>query len=92
MAKLSKKMSANVGKQMEDVVSGMTGTATAVIMYMNGCVQYKLCPKALKDGVAVDGKWFDAEQLSISDSKKSVKAKAKPTGGPPPSSEPIFGQ
>lgn len=81
-----------LGKQIKDTVTGMTGTAVSMIKYMNGCVQYSIQPRELKDGLPIEAKWFDIEQIEIVKDERVVKAKKKPVGGPSPANTPTFGR
>ncbi len=81
-----------LGKQVEDTVTGLRGTAIARLVYMNGCVQYQIQPKIVVDGVPVEPKWYDNEQVKLVSKRKAVKNKRTPPGGPPPSSVPHKGK
>lgn len=79
-----------LGKKVKDKVTGLLGIATQKIIYMNGCIQYSIQPKKIVDGVPVDAKWYDEEQVELVNKKKTVKV--RPGGGPPPSSVPHRGR
>ena len=81
-----------LGKKVKCKVTGCTGIAISKIEYMNGCIQYHVQPKELKDWIPVDAKWFDDQQLEIVDAERVVKAKKGTPGGPPPLSTPVFGK
>jgi len=81
-----------LGLKIKCKITGMTGTAIARIEYINGCVQYQIQPKKLKDGVPVEAKWFDEEQLEAVVATRKVRAKRRRTGGPPPTSVPHRGR
>jgi hypothetical protein len=72
-----------LGKKVRDTVTGLRGTVIAEITYMNGCVQYQIQPKAVKDGVPAKATWFDKEQVEL-----WPKPKKHGIGGPPPSNPP----
>lgn len=79
-----------LGKKVKDSVTGLTGIATARIEYMNGCVQYMIQPKVVKDGVPAKAEWYDAQQVKLVATKRVVKKGN--TGGSPPRSVPHFGR
>lgn len=68
-----------LGSQVEDIVSGFEGIATARVEYLNGCIQYCVTPRS-KDGSKSESIYFDHGQLIITGDGISVK-KAD-TGGP----------
>ena len=79
-----------LGDQVRDMVTGFTGTATARIVFLNGCVRYCITPKVDKDGKIQEGIYIDVEQLEII-SKPSTQRQSRPSGGgdnPPPRSVP----
>lgn len=73
-----------LGKKVKDTVTGITGTAVTKIIYMNGCVQYAIQPKKVVNGVPAEAKWYDEDQVVLMPTKKTIKPKRKPTGGPSP--------
>ena len=86
-----------LGKIVKDTVTGLKGTAVEKIEYLNGCIQYKIQPKMVKDGVPVKALWYDLQQLELVKPKKKVVKRrtlrsgrelSLKTGGPPPSSTP----
>ncbi len=83
----------NLGDIVKDKVTGLEGTAVAKIIYMNGCIQYEVQPKKLKDGIIVKSAWIDGGQLITKKEARKEGGKEKPPGGsghvPPPSSHPI---
>ena len=82
-----------LGKQVEDTVTGLRGTAIARLVYMNGCVQYQIQPKIVVDGVPVEPKWYDEQQVRLA--PKIVKKKkyvGGGGGGPPPKTTPHLGK
>ena len=56
----------NLGKKAKDMVSGMEGTLTSKVVYLNGCTQYGLTP-AWKGGDSKypESTWIDEGQLEI---------------------------
>lgn len=81
-----------LGKQVEDTVTGLKGTAIARITFMNGCVQYQIQPKTVVDGVPAEAKWYDDEQVRLVNKRKVTKKKRIGAGGPPPKSTPHKGK
>ena len=71
-----------LGKIVKCIITGLKGTATARIEYINGCVQYQVQPRVVKDGVPAVSRWYDQEQLVVVGPKIAIKP--KPGGGPPP--------
>jgi hypothetical protein len=51
-------------KQAKDKVTGFAGMIIGLCKYTTGCTQYFLQPQ-IKDGVWVEGKWFDDNRLEI---------------------------
>lgn len=54
-----------LGKPLRCKITGFEGIATAVVEYLNGCVQYCLKPRVGKDGKMPDGEFIDAQQLQV---------------------------
>jgi hypothetical protein len=73
-------MEIKLGSQVEDLVSGFTGIATARIEYLNGCTQYCIAPRAV-DNKIVENQYFDHAQLKVI-AEGSVKVDPYDTGGP----------
>lgn len=72
----------NLGDQVKDTITGLEGTAVAKIFYMNGCIQYEVQPKGLKDGTIIKSVWVDEGQLIVKKKKAKIKkVKEKPPGG-----------
>lgn len=69
-----------LGNTVRDKVTGFTGTATARVEYLHGCVQYGVTPRVGSDGKAVDTCYYDAPRLEYVDD--GVKVKARASGGP----------
>ena len=69
------------GQKARDIVTGFTGTITARVEYLNGCIQYCLSPQTDKNGNMAKDEYLDEGQIEIlPEPKKEVKAKS--TGGP----------
>ena len=93
-----------LGDMVKDQVSGFKGIVTAQIVYITGCVQYKVQPSnglGLKSRLGVDGKvlepeWFDEAQLDAEEIATSIAhanarimgAMGGPFGGEPSSQHP----
>ena len=70
-----------LGDLAKDVVSGMVGVVVAEYRYLNGCVQFNVQPRKLKDAMPVASVTFDVGQLQLV--KKGVcRALVADTGGP----------
>lgn len=66
-----------VGDLVKDQVSGIEGVLTGRAIWLNGCVQFLLRPKAGKgDNKFPDGIWMDGHQLKV------LKAQVVPFKGP----------
>ncbi len=66
-------MSIELGSIAKDQVSGFEGMVTAQIIYVTGCVQYKLDPVgAMVEGKPIDGQWFDEARLDPVALKDSI--------------------
>lgn len=65
-----------LGDRVKDKVSGLQGIVTGRAMWLNGCVQFLMRPKALPDNKFPEGVWLDGVQLTI------VQAGAVPFMGP----------
>ncbi len=70
-----------LGDLARDEVSGMQGIAIAEYRYLNGCVQFNLQPRKLKDAMPVASVTFDVGQLRVV-KKRVCKAHEFATGGP----------
>ncbi len=83
-----------VGDKVKDKITGFTGIATSMAVYLNGCVQFCVAPPIDSNGKSADREYIDHEYLEIIE-KQVVKLvptpynssipvkKAKPTGGDP---------
>lgn len=70
-----------IGDTVKDTITDLEGTAVAKIIYMNGCIQYEVQPKKLKDGLIVKSAWVDEGQLIVKKKAEIKKDKEKPPGG-----------
>ena len=73
-----------LGKLVQDKVTGMEGIATGLCVYMNGCTQYLVEPKVDKEGKKVKGEWVDAVQINVLGKglSKDVQVDASISDGP----------
>lgn len=62
-----------LGSRLRDVVTGFEGTATAVVKYLNGCVQYCIVPKVKEDGNMPNGEYIDVDRLEFVSEKQSIR-------------------
>lgn len=72
-----------LGQMAKDRITGFEGYVEATIEYANGCIQYKLISKEIKDGKEEVSIWFDVQRLT------TVAKKSKRPGGPF-KGEPVF--
>ena len=70
-----------LGQKVRDKVTGFEGIATAKVIYLNGCVQFCVKPKAV-DGKMREGEYIDDGQLEVMGN--GVTIKNEPNGGPMP--------
>lgn len=54
-----------LGNEVEDKVTGMTGIATGRVEYLTGCNQYLVTPKVGENNNYVEPKWFDEGRLKV---------------------------
>ena len=52
-----------LGDKVEDTITDFKGTAIAKAIYLNGCIQYLVQPKELKDKEIIKSEWIDEGQL-----------------------------
>ena len=83
-----------LGDEVEDVITGFKGIATAKIEYIYGCVQFQVTPPYNKEkGEHPKKDWIDVQQLVIIKkgaevaAKKKVEKKAKKLAMPPSGGE-----
>lgn len=69
-----------LGSEVQCIITGYKGIATARLEYINGCIQYCVKPKAGKDGKMPDPEYIDVQQLKVTG--KGLSLTSKPTGGP----------
>ena len=72
-----------LGDKVRDVVTEFEGAITARLEYLNGCLQYQVKSKHMKDGLPVDALWVDEEQLeSCGEALSLPGAPVTVSGGP----------
>lgn len=62
----------NLGRHGRDVITGFEGTITSLHVYLTGCNQYGIQPKAKADGSVGDTMYFDETRVEISGEKASL--------------------
>lgn len=70
-----------LGNAVKDKITGFTGIATAVTVWLTGCTRYAVQPRKLKDGKVEEPVWFDQDQLDVIG--RGVDVTVKTPGGPP---------
>ena len=51
------------GEQVEDALTGFTGTVTGFTTFITGCDQHLVTPRCKDDGSDIDAKWLDVSRL-----------------------------
>ena len=54
-----------LGKKGKDKITGFSGVMTARVEYLTGCNRYHIQPTELKDGIPIDGIYFDEAQIEV---------------------------
>ncbi len=70
-----------LGDEVKDSISGFIGIASAVHVYLDGCVRISVQPKVRKDGKLPENQAFDEPRLVVL-KKNSVKKGRDDVGGP----------
>lgn len=70
-----------LGDEVQDLITGFQGIATARIIYITGCVRYEVTPEGLEKGNMIEPQWVDERTLKVI-RKAKVKIKEKPLSGP----------
>jgi len=70
-----------IGDKVKDTITGLEGMAVAKIIYMNGCIQYEIQPKGLKDGKIIKSAWIDEGQLIVKKEARKKGDKEEIPGG-----------
>lgn len=73
------------GMKVVDVLTGFSGTITAVVEYLNGCIRYQVQPPISDKGEYRESVIIDEEQLELVEDKKEAlpKKKDRPGGDRP---------
>lgn len=73
-----------LGEKVRDKISGVEGVAVSRTQFLNGCIQYGVCPKAKKGATEIPIWNIDQQQLEVVEKKgkKLVIKKKRPLGGP----------
>jgi hypothetical protein len=61
-----------LGATYRDCITGFEGVATGYVVYITGCNQALLVPRA-KDGALVEAQWFDEQRLANVPEAKIIK-------------------
>lgn len=54
-----------LGKRAKDKITGFEGIITSSVKYLTGCNRYHLQPTNLKEGIPIEGIYFDEAQVEI---------------------------
>lgn len=54
-----------LGDEVKDAVTGFTGIATSITIYLNGCRRIQIAPPADATNKYQDERWLDEPQLEI---------------------------
>ena len=60
----------DLGKIGKDVITGFSGTITAVACYITGCDQYCITADAKDNYTEVLSGWYDVNRVELSDHKE----------------------
>ena len=72
-----------LGQKVKDQVTGFTGIATAMVVYLNNCVQYNVQPPCGVDGKMPSGEYIDEGQLEVvNEGIHCVAQESNGSGGP----------
>ena len=52
-----------LGERVVDTVTNLKGMAIAKAVYLNGCIQYLVQPRGLKEEEIIKSEWIDEGQL-----------------------------
>lgn len=73
----------NLNDSVRDKVTGFSGIILGRTEYATGCIQYGVCPTAMKkDGTFPDWQWLDESRLEVIKGKSVGRLYRK--GGPHP--------
>ena len=71
-----------LGDKVRCKISGFTGTATARMEFLNGCIQYEVAPRIGKENKIPDTVFIDEQSLEVVLAKKKKKIKKEKTVDP----------
>lgn len=69
-----------LGDRVQDVVTGLKGIVMTRAEHVYGCNRYWVQPEEVKDGKAVEGQWWDEDQLKLV--RRGVVAASVPEAPP----------
>jgi len=73
-----------LGDKVTDTITDFKGIVTAKAIYLNGCVQFQVQPKGLKEKEIIKCEWIDEGQLeltSVAEVKKTLEQITESPGG-----------
>lgn len=68
-----------IGYTVRDRITGFEGVVTGFVVYISGCNQALVVPKA-KDGRMGDGAWIDEQRLETTDAHRVVLDNSRTPG------------
>lgn len=84
-------MAVNLGDAVRDVITGFEGIVQGRTEYLFGCVSMLVKSREMKDGLPLEGKWLDENQLVVTEAGAVPPTQTEPapkpqraegTGGP----------
>jgi len=69
-----------LGDKVKDTITDFEGIATIRSEYINGCVQFAVQPKGIKDGKMLEAEWVDEAQLVLVEDNNKKKTKPRQGG------------
>ena len=66
-----------LGDEVQDIITGLTGIAITKAEYLWGCDRFAVQPQEIKDGKIVESTWFDEPQLTVITKQKLYQPKPK---------------
>jgi hypothetical protein len=69
-----------LGDDVKDTITGLNGVAVSKIEYKNGCRQFGVQQKILKDGEIPEIEYIDPEDLEVITKAKKKPAEKTPAG------------
>ena len=71
-----------LGNKYKDMISGFSGIATGLTMWLSGCDTVGLNPGVDKEGKLMETQWFDINRVKEVEAEKKEINTTKPPGGP----------